>query len=57
MEIDEEDKDSDSDFHDDDEVYLRDIRDKRIAAMKSENSQKLQDLANGHGKYQEITEE
>jgi len=38
MEIDEEDKDSDSDFHDDDEVYLRDIRDKRIAAMKSENS-------------------
>jgi hypothetical protein len=34
-EVDEEDKDSDSDFNEDDDVYLRDARDQRMKAMKA----------------------
>ena len=53
----EEEKDSDSDFECDNDVYYRDARDARIAQMKAATTEKLENIANGHGKYEEITEE
>ena len=52
----EEENDSDSDFDDDDEI-LRTLRDKRMVAMKIAQQQKIEDIAKGHGKYQEIDEQ
>lgn len=53
----EEGKDSDSDFDCDDDVVLRDLKEQRIKQMKAETNQKMMDIKNGHGKFEEITEE
>ena len=50
--------DSDSDFNSDgDDEMIRSMRDVRLAAMKAKQEQHAKDMANGHGKYTEITEE
>ena len=56
QEAQEEEKDSDSDF-DDDGDFLRSQKEMRIAAIKAQQAQQQQDLINGHGQYNEITEE
>ena len=51
-------EESDSDFaDDDDDEVLRSMRDQRLAKLKLSQKQKLEDLAKGHGKYQEIAED
>ena len=46
----------DSDFDDDDDM-LRKLREQRLCEMKQEQKQHLENMANGHGQYTEITEE
>ena len=54
----EKDDDSDSDFNDDgDEEILRGLRDRKLAAMKQKNAEKMENIRNGHGKYEEIVED
>ena len=53
----EDELDSDSDFADDDDEVLRGLRAKRMIEMKSRQNEIANNLANGHGKYEEITEE
>ena len=51
-------KDSDSDFNSDgDDELIQTLREQRIAQMKEAHKQKQENMAKGHGKYEEITEE
>ena len=51
-------KDSDSDFNSDgDDDVMRSMRDVRLAALKAKQAQHAEDMANGHGKYSEISED
>ena len=51
-------KDSDSDFNDDDDdEVMRSLRDKKMAEMKKKHAEHQENLRNGCGKYDEITEE
>ena len=50
------DSDSDFDLDDDDEV-MRGLREQRMAQMKQERQELEENMAKGHGQYQEIVED
>ena len=50
-------EDSDSDFNDDDDVGLRALREMRIKDMKAKQVENQENRIQGHGQYQEVTEE
>ena len=51
------DQDSDSDFNDEDDVGLRALREMRLKDMKAKQSQHQENIIQGHGQYNEISED
>ena len=49
--------DSDSDFNDDDDAIMRTLREAKMKEMKARHAEHQENMRNGHGKYEEITEE